>query len=112
MTRTAAKFGLFVAVCLMLTVYLASTIGNTTFGGLFGRGHDTYTLAATFDDVTGMLVDDNVTVADVPVGKITAVEVSEGKAKVSREIAADRPLPSASAAAGRVHHTQTGRTAG
>lgn len=101
MTRTAVKFGLFVAVCLMLTVYLASTIGNTTFGGLFGRGPDTYTLAATFDDVTGLLVDDNVKVAGVPVGKVTAVEVSEGKAKVRMEIDADRPLPSDSAAAVR-----------
>jgi phospholipid/cholesterol/gamma-HCH transport system substrate-binding protein len=101
MTRTAVKFGLFVAVCLMLTVYLASTIGNTTFGGLFGQGPDTYTLAATFDDVTGLLVDDNVKVAGVPVGKVTAVEVSEGKAKVRMEIDADRPLPSDSAAAVR-----------
>src|SRR3546814_223180 len=101
MTRTAFKFGLFVAVCLMLTVYLASTIGNTTFGGLFGRGPYTYALAATFDDVTGLLVDDNVKVAGVPVGKVTAVEVSEGKAKVRMEIDADRPLPSDSAAAVR-----------
>lgn len=101
MTRTAIKFGLFVAVCLMLTVYLASTISNTTFGGLFGRGPDTYTLAATFDDVTGLLVDDNVKVAGVPVGKVTEVEVTEGKARVRMEIDADRPLPSDSAAAVR-----------
>lgn len=99
MTRTAIKFGLFVAVCLLFTVYLASTIGNTTFGGLIGRGPDTYTLAATFDDVTGLLVDDNVKVAGVPVGKVTSVRVEEGEATVRMEIGSDHPLPSDSAAA-------------
>ena len=33
MIRTAIKFGMFVAVCLLFTVYLAVTIGNTTSGG-------------------------------------------------------------------------------
>lgn len=99
MTRTAIKFGLFVAVCLLFTVYLASTIGNTTFGGLIGRGPDTYHLAATFDDVTGLLVDDNVKVAGVPVGKVTSVRVEEGKAVVDMQIDSDHPLPSDSAAA-------------
>jgi phospholipid/cholesterol/gamma-HCH transport system substrate-binding protein len=99
MTRTAIKFGLFVAVCLLFTVYLAATIGNTTFGGLIGRGPDTYTLAATFDDVTGLLVDDNVKVAGVPVGKVTGVRVEEGEAVVRMEIDSDHQLPSDSAAA-------------
>jgi len=99
MTRTAIKFGLFVAVCLLFTVYLAATIGNTTFGGLIGRGPATYTLAASFDDVTGLLVDDNVKVAGVPVGKVTQVRVEEGKALVRMEIDSDHPLPSDSAAA-------------
>ena len=31
MPRTAIKFGLFVAVCLLFTVYLAATIGNTSW---------------------------------------------------------------------------------
>lgn len=99
MARTAIKFGLFVALCLVFTVYLASTIGNTTVGGLVGRGPDTYTLAASFDDVTGLLVDDNVKVAGVPVGKVTGVEVSEGEALVRMEIDSDHPLPSDSSAA-------------
>ena len=99
MARTAIKFGMFVAVCLLFTVYLASTIGNTTVGGLIGRGPDTYTLAASFDDVTGLLVDDNVKVAGVPVGKVTGVDVREGKALVRMEIDSDHPLPSDSAAA-------------
>jgi phospholipid/cholesterol/gamma-HCH transport system substrate-binding protein len=99
MTRTAVKFGMFVAVCLLFTVYLAATIGNTTFGGLVGRGPSTYTLAATFDDVTGLLVDDNVKVAGVPVGKVTGVRVEEGQAVVRMEIEREHLLPSDSAAA-------------
>jgi len=101
MARTAIKFGLFVALCLLFTVYLASTIGNTTVGGLVGRGPDTYTLTASFDDVTGLLVNDNVKVAGVAVGKVTSVRVEEGQAQVSMEIREDHPLPSDSAAAVR-----------
>ena len=101
MTRTAIKFGLFVAVCLMFTVYLASTIGNTSIGGLVGRGEETYTLTASFDDVTGLLVNDNVKVAGVPVGKVTGVDVEAGEAVVRMEIDADQALPADSAAAVR-----------
>jgi len=101
MTRTAIKFGLFVAVCLLFTVYLASTIGNTTIGGLVGRGEPTYTLSASFDDVTGLLVNDNVKVAGVAVGKVTGIDVEGGQATVEMEIDRDQPLPSDSAAAVR-----------
>jgi len=101
MARTAIKFGLFVALCLVFTVYLASTIGNTTVGGLVGRGPETYTLTASFDDVTGLLVNDNVKVAGVAVGKVTDVRVDEGDAVVEMEIGRDHPLPADSAAAVR-----------
>ncbi|MFP5320988.1 MAG: MCE family protein [Acidimicrobiia bacterium] len=101
MTRTAIKFGAFVALCLVFTVYLASTIGNTTVGGLIGRGEPTYTLTASFPDVTGLLVNDNVKVAGVPVGKVTAIDVEDGQAIVSMEIDEDHPLPSDSSAAVR-----------
>jgi len=100
-TRTAVKFGLFVALCLLFTVYLASTIGNTTIGGLVGRGEPTYTLTASFDDVTGLLVNDNVKVAGVQVGKVTGIDVREGVAEVEMEIDRDHPLPDDSAAAVR-----------
>ena len=73
MTRTAIKFGLFVALCMVFLVYLASTIGNTTALGLVGQGPETYKLSASFDDVSGLLVGDNVKVAGVPVGKVTGI---------------------------------------
>jgi len=101
MTRTAIKFGLFVALCLSFTVYLASTIGNTTIGGLVGRGPSTYTLTASFDDVTGLLRDDNVKVAGVAVGKVSGVKVEAGQAVVEMEIESDHRLPADSAAAVR-----------
>ncbi len=101
MTRTAVKFGLFVAVCLLFTVYLASTIGNTSIGGLIGRGEPTYTLTASFEDATGLLVNDNVKVAGVPIGKVTDVAVESGQAVVTMEIDEDRRLPADSSAAVR-----------
>ncbi len=101
MTRTAIKFGLFVALCLLFTVYLASTIGNTSIGGLVGRGEPTYTVTASFEDATGLLVNDNVKVAGVPVGKVTGIEVESGQAVVTMEIDEDRKVPADSAAAVR-----------
>lgn len=91
MTRTAVKFGLFVAVCLVFTLGLASTIGNTTIAGIFGRGEPTYTVTAAFDDVTGLLIDDNVKVAGVVVGKVTGIEIEAGRAHVTMAIRDDTP---------------------
>ena len=98
MTRTAIKFGLFVALCTVFLVYLASTIGNTTALGLVGQGPDTYELSASFDDVSGLLLGDNVKVAGVPVGKVTDIEVVTGQARVTMQIDADRRVPADSAA--------------
>lgn len=99
MTRTAIKFGLFVALCMVFLVYLAVTIGNTTVGGLVGRGPDTNTVQASFDDATGLLVGDNVKVAGVPVGKVTGIDVEEGQALVTMEVRTEHKLPSDSSAA-------------
>lgn len=99
MIRTAIKFGLFVALCMVFLLYLAITIGNTTLGGLVGRGPDTTTLSASFDDVTGLLIGDNVKVAGVAVGKVTDIDVEAGAALVTMEVDADRKLPTDSSAA-------------
>ena len=98
MIRTAVKFGLFVALCMVFLLYLASTIGNTSIGGIFGRGPDTTTLQAGFTDVSGLLVGDNVKVAGVPIGKVTGIEVESGVALVTMEVDADRALPADSSA--------------
>ncbi|MGI8663585.1 MAG: MCE family protein [Acidimicrobiales bacterium] len=92
MTRTAIKFGIFVLVCLFFTGYLAFTIGNIDIGDPLGR--DTYTVTATFDDVTGLLPLDNVKVAGVVVGKVKTIKVDEGRAKVTFEVKNDFKLPS------------------
>ena len=80
MIRTAIKFGAFVVVCLMFTVYLAFTIGNISLTDPLARDFNTY--HATFDDVTGLLPDDNVKIAGVVVGKVDSIKVVEGRAQV------------------------------
>lgn len=98
MIRVALKFGAFVAVCLMFTGYLAFTIGNLDIRDPLG--HDTYRLSATFDDVTGLLVDDNVKVAGVVVGKVTSVTTDAGRARVTFEVDDDHAdIPKDSSAA-------------
>jgi phospholipid/cholesterol/gamma-HCH transport system substrate-binding protein len=94
--RTAIKFGLFVVVCLFFTGYLAFTIGNRTFSDPLER--DNYKVAATFDDVSGLLPDDNVKVAGVVVGKVTGIKVVDGRARVSLQIKKQYKLPSDSTA--------------
>ena len=84
MIRVAIKFGIFVVVCLFFTGYLAFTIGNLNVRDPLG--HDTYRISATFDDVTGLIPDDNVKVAGVVIGKVTSVKVEGGKAVVEMAI--------------------------
>jgi phospholipid/cholesterol/gamma-HCH transport system substrate-binding protein len=79
--RTALKFGGFVLVCLSFTLYLAFTIGNISIRDPLAR--DYYTLNANFDDVTGLLPNDNVKIAGVVVGKVKSIKVVDGRARVS-----------------------------
>lgn len=99
MIKVAIKFGAFVAVCLFFTGYLAFTIGNLDVRDPLGR--NTYTLTATFDDVTGLLVNDNVKVAGVVVGKVTDISAEGGKAVVKMAIDDDhRGIPRSGTSAG------------
>jgi phospholipid/cholesterol/gamma-HCH transport system substrate-binding protein len=84
MIRTALKFGAFVLVCLMFTGYLAFTIGNLDVRDPLGR--DNYSVSATFDDVTGLLLNDNVKVAGVVVGKVTSIRAEAGQAVVTFDV--------------------------
>lgn len=98
MIRIAVKFGAFVLVCLLFTGYLAFTIGNLDIRDPLG--HDTYKVTAAFDDVTGLLVDDNVKVAGVVVGKVTSVRTDAGRAVVTMQLDDDHAdIPKDSAAA-------------
>ena len=99
MIRTAIKFGAFVAVCLFFTGYLAFTIGNLDFRDPLGR--NTYDVTATFDDVTGLLVNDNVKISGVVVGKVTSVSTEDGRAVVEMAIDDDHDaIPKAGTSAG------------
>src|SRR4051812_32682965 len=78
--RTTIKFGAFVVVCLLFTVSLAFTIGNISLTDPLARDFNTY--HATFDDVTGLLPNDNVKIAGVVVGKVNSIKVVDGRAQV------------------------------
>ena len=93
MKGTIAKFLAFILVCSGFTAYLIFTIGNVR---LFS--HD-YNLSATFDDVTGLLPNDNVKVAGVVVGKVNSVKVEAGKAKVTFRVRDKVKVPSDTVAA-------------
>lgn len=84
MVRVALKFGTFVLVCLAFTGYLAFTIGNLDVRDPLNRNN--YTLTATFDDVTGLLPNDNVKIAGVVIGKVTGIDTEEGKAVVTFQV--------------------------
>jgi phospholipid/cholesterol/gamma-HCH transport system substrate-binding protein len=86
--KTIAKLILFGAICTGFTLYLAFTIGNIK---LF---EDRYPLVATFDDVNGLLVNDNVKIAGVPVGKVTGISIVEGRARVKMSVRDSIKLPS------------------
>lgn len=95
MKGTVVKLLAFITVCLVFTGYLAFTIGNIhPFRG-------TYDLTASFDDVTGLLPNDNVKVSGVVVGKVGKIAVDKGKAKVRFSVRKGLELPSDTQAAVR-----------
>ena len=101
MRATLIKLGLFVALCLSITVGLVFTIGNVQSLriGPIQLLDDSYQLTATFDDVTGVLKNDNVKVAGVKVGKVTGIQVVKGRARVTFRVKDGLKLPSDTAAA-------------
>lgn len=84
--RKAALFGLFAAICLALTGFIAAQIAHFSL-------EDRYQLTAVFDDATGMRNGDTVRLAGVPVGIVEAVKVVDGRAEVRFEVNDDVPLP-------------------
>lgn len=82
------RFVLFALVCLLFAGWLTVTLGNITLGA------DRTAYTARFDDVLGLLVNDNVKVAGVTVGKVTGVRVDDGGAAlVTFEVDDDVELP-------------------
>lgn len=87
MIRTLVRLLAFTAVCIGFTLWLAFTIGNIQ------PFQDRYTLSATFDDVTGLIANDNVKISGVVVGKVTGIGVEKGKAVVDFEVNEEVALP-------------------
>lgn len=81
------KLVVFMIVTSILTLFLAATIGNITFGGKT-------TYKALFSDVTGLLAGNDVRLAGVRVGQVTGIELADRKlAKVTFTLDQKRQIP-------------------
>jgi len=81
------KLVIFMIVTSILTLFLAATIGNLTFGG---KTH----YSAMFSDVTGLLPGNDVRVAGVRVGQVTGISLADRKlAKVDFTLDQKRKIP-------------------
>jgi phospholipid/cholesterol/gamma-HCH transport system substrate-binding protein len=78
--KSAFKFMVFAAVCLVLLAGLAVKIGNIS---LFSSRH---TIDAQLTDVTGLASGDSVNIAGVPVGQVSSIGVQHGHALISLSI--------------------------
>lgn len=78
--KSAFKFMVFAAVCLILLAGLAVKIGNVS---LFSSRH---TIDAQLTDVTGLASGDSVNIAGVPVGQVSSIGVQHGHALISLSI--------------------------
>lgn len=84
--RNLVKVLAYSVVCLAVLAALVGRIGNIDF---FAE-HTSY--RAVMPDATGLLVNDAVKVAGVPVGKVTGISVQRGKAVVSFQVKPDLRL--------------------
>lgn len=77
MRSTGIKLTIFTIFTAIITVALATVIGN------FSLFADTYEVKAVFDDATGVLNGDKVKIAGVDVGRVTGFEVEKGRATLT-----------------------------
>lgn len=78
--RQLIKLAIYSAICLVVLAGLVARIGNIDYFA------DTEGYAAELPDATGLLVNDEVKVAGVGVGKVTGISVERGKAIVRFEV--------------------------
>lgn len=84
----AVKLGAFTIVTIIVTVWLAAVIGNLRLGS------SPYTVTAEFSDASGVLKGDAVKSAGVTIGRVQAIRVEDGIAKVDLSIDESVDLPS------------------
>src|SRR5262249_54291202 len=80
-----AKLVVFAVVTVVLTAFLAGTLGSLGFGG--GPAYK-----AMFTDVTGVLPGDDVRVAGVKVGRVTSVDLAPDGRTAELTFTASVPL--------------------
>jgi phospholipid/cholesterol/gamma-HCH transport system substrate-binding protein len=81
------KLVVFMVVTSILTLFLAATIGNLTFGGKT-------TYKAMFSDVTGLLPGNDVRMAGVRVGQVKSIALADRKlARVTFTLDQNRKIP-------------------
>ena len=80
-----ARFVVFALACLVVLVLLANTMMNQVAGG-------TRTYTADFTNVSGLRPGDDVRAAGVKVGRVQKVELREGVARVSFDLAKKQAL--------------------
>ena len=81
------KLVIFMVVTSILTLFLAATIGNITFGGKT-------TYKAMFSDVTGLLAGNDVRMAGVRVGQVKSISLADRKlARVTFTLDQNRKIP-------------------
>src|SRR4051812_37119165 len=94
MRGTLVKLGAFLAASLLCLGWLANQIGQVT--GPAGAFHKTYAINAAFTDATGLVKGDEVRLAGVRVGKVSAMKVDAGKALVTMNVDKAYKLPASS----------------
>ncbi len=99
MKGTVVRLTLFIALCLFFMSVLAFSIGNVNYRDPLDR--NTYRVWAMFDDVTGLLPNDNVKIAGVVVGKVDGIRLVDGRAKVGMKLRKGHRVPSDTEAAVR-----------
>ena len=84
---TSLKLFVFTAFTIVITLWLASIIGNFQFFS------SPYVVKAQFSDVTGLLVGDQVKAAGVTIGRVNEIKVVDGVATITMAIDQDAELP-------------------
>ena len=87
LSLTSLKLAVFTLVTIVITVYLASIIGNFQ---LFAQP---YQVTAEFSDASGLLLGDQVKASGVTIGRVDEIKVRDGLAVVTMSIDQDVDLP-------------------
>lgn len=87
------KVGIFVLIALVALGYMSLQVG----GGMFAS-KDTYPLVVYFDNVTGLKTGAPVEIAGIEVGTVSAIDLEDGKARLTLSIRQGVPVRADTAA--------------